>query len=120
MFSVLGGGILVESFIVMNGKRASKRLLIGLDKKKMKPTRLVSNQLLDEVKVDFYFFCLNAMAARGRAATRQLFFITLLLKARGLSRLGMQLESKMNVCLPPRTFDLELDRHTTRVNGRIK
>ena len=118
--SVLSGGMLVEAFIVMNGTRETKRLLYQLEKKNMKLSNSESKQLLDEVKVDFYFYCLNTMATRGRAATRQLFFITLLLKARGLSRLGMLLESKMHICLPPRTFDLELKRHTIRVNGRIK
>ena len=34
--------------------------------------------------------------------------MSLLVQARGLSRSGMEFQSRIKVCLAPRTFDLEL------------
>ena len=89
------GGLLFENHVVINGKRTSRRALLALAKLCTRENRL----------------CVAAEAAeivRGRSANRQLFFFTLLAHARGLSRTGMELFNSLNVCLAPRTFDLEL------------
>ena len=64
--------------------------------------------LLAAEQAGFYFFLLSALSSRGRSANRQLFFMTLLAQAKGLSRTGIEVFSAMNVCISPRTFDLEL------------
>lgn len=68
-------------------------------------------------KVGFYFSILNALANRGRSGNRQLFFISLLAQAKGLSRTGLDVFGSMNVCLSPRTFDLELNTFLSKVDA---
>ena len=61
---------------------------------------------------------LNVLANRGRGANRQLFFLSLLAQAKGLSRTGMEVFAQMNMCLSPRTFDLELASFLGQVTER--
>ena len=58
------------------------------------------------------------LANRGRSANRQLFFLSLLAQAKGLSRTGMEVFGQMNMCLSPRAFDLELGSFLSRVEER--
>jgi hypothetical protein len=108
----LPGGLLLESFIVTNGKRSSRRMLLALAKRCAAEERECTEEeaapLLAAEQVGFYFFLLSALSSRGRSANRQLFFMTLLAQAKGLSRTGMEVFSAMNVCIAPRTFNLEL------------
>ena len=78
-------------------------------------TVLETAELVDAERVGFFFWILASLSSRGRSANRQLFFVSLLAQARGLSRTGMEFFRAMNVCLPPRTFDLELNTFLVRV-----
>lgn len=108
----LPGGLLFESFILTSGKRSSRRSLLALGKlcvaEERECTAEEAAPLVAAEQVGFFFSLLCAMANRGRSANRQLFFMTLLAQARGLSRTGMDIFASMNVCLAPRTFDHEL------------
>jgi len=108
----ISGGLLFENFAVTSGKRTSRRAIVALAKlcaqEKRECTDLESDHILAVERVGFFSYILMCLANRGRSANRQLFFMNLLAQARGLSRTGMDFQSKMNVCLAPRTFDLEL------------
>jgi len=115
----IAGGLLMEAFISTNGKRSSRRALAALAKECKQQARqctvLETAELVDAERVGFFFWILASLSSRGRSANRQLFFVSLLAQARGLSRTGMEFFRAMNVCLPPRTFDLELDTFLVRV-----
>ena len=104
--------MLLESFILTHGKRSSRRSLLALGKLCASEDRGCTADeaapLLEAEQVGFYFFILSALSSRGRSANRQLFFMTLLAQAKGMSRTGLDLFSAMNMCLSPRTFDAEL------------
>lgn len=106
------GGLLFESFLVTAGRRTSQRAMLALAKtcrdEKRECTALEAEELISVERVGFYFSMLSTLANRGRSANRQLFFLSLLAQAKGLSRSGMEVLGAMNVCLSPRTFDLEL------------
>ena len=70
--------------------------------------------VIESVRSQFYFFTLNCLGSRGRACARQQFYITLLLTHKGLSRTGIAATSNMNLTLPPRSYDAELNRHLLR------
>ena len=104
------------------GKRTSRRALVALSKLCLQEERECSDieaeQILTDERVGFFSFVLMSLGNRGRSANRQLFFMSLLMQARGLSRSGMELQSRMNVCLAPRTFDLELATFLSTVELR--
>ena len=106
------GGLLFENHVVVNGKRTSRRALLALAKLCARENRLCvpaeAAEIVVDERVSFFSTVLSALHCRGRSAYRQLFFFTLLAQARGLSRTGMEFFNSLNVCLAPRTFDLEL------------
>jgi hypothetical protein len=108
----ISGGLLFENFVATSGRRTSRRAIVALAKlcheEKRECTDIESERMLSEERAGFFSFILTSLANRGRSANRQLFFMSLLVQARGLSRTGMEFQSKMNMCLAPRTFDLEL------------
>ena len=112
----------MEAFITTSGKRSSRRLLAALAKEckrqERQCTAAESDELVDAERVGFFFWLLASMASRGRSANRQLFFVSLVAQSRGLSRTGMEFFRAMNVCLPPRTFDLELNTFHSVVADR--
>jgi hypothetical protein len=116
------GGLLFESFLVTNGRRTSQRDMLSLAKKCHRQNRQCSADeaasLVEAERVGFYFNMLSVLASRGRSANRQLFFLSLLAQAKGLSRTGMEVFVAMNVCLAPRTFDLELTTFLSTVEER--
>ena len=73
-------------------------------------------EIVDGARNSFYFYLLSTLASRGTSANRQLFFITLVIKHKGLSRNGMRLFGIMNLGLPPRSYDPELVAFTERVD----
>ena len=75
-------------------------------------------EILAAERVGFFCAMLAMLGNRGRSANRQLFFFTLLAQARGLSRTGMELFNTANVCLSPRSFDLELATFLVTVGER--
>ena len=111
-----------ESFLVTNGRRTSQRDMLSLAKKCHRQNRQCSADeaapLVEAERVGFYFNMLSVLASRGRSANRQLFFLSLLAQAKGLSRTGMDVFAAMNVCLAPRTFDLELTTFLSTVEER--
>ena len=73
-------------------------------------------EIVDGARNSFYFYLLSTLASRGTSANRQLFFITLVIKHKGLSRNGMRLFGIMNLGLPPRSYDPKLVAFTERVD----
>ena len=71
-------------------------------------------EIVDGARNSFYLYLLSTLASRGTSANRQLFFITLAIKHKGLSRNGMRLFGIMNLGLPPRSYDPELVAFTER------
>ena len=105
------GGLLFENHVVINGKRTSRRALLALAMCTREHRLCVADEaaeIVEDERVSFFSTVLSALYSRGRSANRQLFFFTLLAQARGLSRTGMEFLNSLNVCLAPRTFDLEL------------
>jgi len=67
--------------------------------------------IVKSARNSFYFYVLAALGSRGTAANRQLFYLSLVMRHKGLSRSGLQLLCGMNMGLPPRSFDPELRVH---------
>jgi len=74
-------------------------------------TDIERQSLIEANRTSFYFWILGMLASRGRCANKQLFYITLLMQHKGLSRSGMNLVRSMNLNLSPRTFDQLLLEH---------
>lgn len=119
-FAGITGGLLLENFVATSGHRASRRAILALAKTcreaKRECTMDECKKVIEKERVGFVCSILASLANRGRAANRQLFFFSLLAQARGLSRTGMEFFSSLKVCLPPRTFDLELATFLCSVN----
>ena len=113
------GGLLFESLLVTADRRSSQRAIFALAKtrrdEKRECTAEEAEELVATERVGFHFNFLSVLAKRGRSANRQLFFLSLLAQAKGLSRTGMEVFAAMNVCLAPRTCDLELQTFLVRV-----
>ena len=110
------GGLSLESLLVTADRRSSQRAIFALAKtrrdEKRECTAEEAEELVATERVGFHF---NLLANLGRSANRQLFFLSLLAQAKGLSRMGMEVFAAMNVCLAPRTCDLELQTFLVRV-----
>ena len=125
MFVVAGeGGELFEIFLFMAAPERQKAKFIQLQKKCATEIRFANAQeaayLTGQQGVSFYFHVLSLLANRGRAVIRQLFFIDLVLCARGLSRTGLSFVQGMNLSLPPRTYDGELALQCVRTVAQNK
>lgn len=118
----IAGGLLFENFVATNGKRPSRRAILALAKtchhEQRECTADEAEAIVANERVGFVFSILAALKNRGRSANRQLFFFTLLAQARGLSRAGIECFNALNVCLAPRTFDLERDTFLSTVAER--
>ena len=68
--------------------------------------------IVNGARNSFYFYLLSTLASRGTAANRQLFFITLVMKHKGLSRNGLRLFGLMNLGLSPRSYDFKFGIRT--------
>lgn len=73
-------------------------------------------EIVTGARNSFYFHLLSTLASRGTSANRQLFFITLVMKHKGLSRNGLRLFGLMNLGLPPRSYDPELVAFSERID----
>ena len=71
-------------------------------------------------RVSFYFFILSVLGSRGTSANRQLFYLTLLYRHKGLSRSGIDMMGRMNIALPLRTFDNEVRDHLYRYEEEVR
>ena len=121
---VLSGGILCEAFIITSGSARLRTNFKKLEKNCRENNRQAivaeSTRITNDVRVPFYFHVLACLSNRGRAAKRQLFFQTLLIKSRGLSRTGTELMHFMNACLPPRTYDEEQKLYDIRIENTLR
>ena len=116
------GGLLFESFLVTAGRRTSQRAMLALAKtcreEKRECTAAEAEELVAAERVGFFFSMLSVLANRGRSANRQLFFLSLLAQAKGLSRTGMQVLGDERVPfaahLRPRAEDLPRWRRGAR------
>ena len=113
--SVGNGGMLFEFFLTTSASYTLRRKWATVRQElKDDPSKDMSEdfaELLREGGTSFFFHVLSTLASRGRAAQRQLFYMSLVMQHKGLSRSGLLLLSNMNLGLSPRTFDLELQRH---------
>ena len=96
---------------------------------KSKSNRLPGVQLIDieteeflhtKCRVDFFTWLLWACSTRGTSANRQLFYMTVLMQFRGLSRLGMQLVSCFKLTLAPSTFDRFKDEELRFIDMQLR
>jgi len=113
---------LFESFVIVNGKRTSRRAMVTLSKlcnvEKRQCTDAEVSGIVNDERVGFYANIMCSLSNRGRGANRQLFFFTLLAQAWGLSRTGMEFFNSFNVVLAPRSFDQELTTFCSTVIER--
>jgi hypothetical protein len=104
------GGLLFEHFAATGGNRVSSRAVLALAKVCRDEKRAFSAQesadLVADERVAFFFHILSLLKNRGRAANRQLFFVTLLVQARGLSRAGIEFMQSLGACLAPARLTL--------------
>ena len=104
------GGLLFEVFIINSGSYQSRRAFSAQCRRlNADPTSTfdaqVAQQIVDSDKQSFFMHILTTLVARGTSAHYQLFFISLLLNFRGLSRDGMRFLSRLNCCIPVSTYD---------------
>ena len=113
------GGLLLEGFLKTSSNYVTRRLWNSVLKKISRDPdydcETEVQEIVDGARNSFYFYLLTTLASRGTSANRQLFFITLVIKHKGLSRNGMRLFGIMNLGLPPRSYDPELVAFTERV-----
>lgn len=115
----------MEAYLLINGSFQSRRLfkaelrLIESDPNRQFNLGL-EQRLVDTEKRGFYMHVLTTLMARGQSANAQMFYITLLINFRGLSRSGMKMLSALNCCIPIATYDaklktyVDLQRETVR------
>ena len=104
---------MLEAYIMTNGSFQSRRLFHAEVKEiSQDPTRRfnvgLTQRLVDTEKRGFYMQVLTTLMSRGQAANAQMFYITLLINFRGLSRSGMKMLSALNCCIPIATYDMKL------------
>ena len=102
----------------------SRRCWRGVRKQCIEQVRAVSAaenlKLMKMGKVSFYFHVISVLGSRGTSANRQLFYLTLLYRHKGLSRSGIDLMNKMNIALPPRSFDAQVQDHLYRYDEILR
>jgi hypothetical protein len=102
------GGELFEHFIVTQGTRKTRnswtREITQLPLAAEVPAELQA-EIIERERVGFYTFIVHALNNRGNSVTHQLFYTTMLLRFRGLSRSALTIMSNFSACVPPSTFD---------------
>ena len=76
--------------------------------------------LVESERASFYFATLFTLNSRGTAAQRQIFYISYLMRHKGISRSGLELLANVKVGLPTTTFDRELIVHEAFVEMELK
>lgn len=114
------GGLLMEAFLQTSSNYVTRRAWRSvLQRVKANPDydhKVEVEEIINGARNSFYFYVLSTLASRGTAANRQLFFITLVMKHKGLSRNGLRLFGLMNLGLSPRSYDPELVAFSKRVD----
>lgn len=122
VITVNSGGRLLEHFLTVHSSYSIRRSWRSLLKSWARYEQIAPAlaDMILSVQAKFYFFVLRSLSGRGRQCTMQLFYITLLLSHKGLSRTGINATSQMSLTLPPRTYDDELQRHLMRQDHKIR
>ena len=120
------GGVLLEAYLTTSASYTCRRLWTQMQSRWANVDWDVTSQdefiafnaaqddIIARVRNDFYFHLISQLASRGTAANRQLFFISLVMRHKGLSRSGLNMLSMMNLGLSPRSFDPELSDQLDR------
>ena len=112
------GGLLFEVFIMNSGSFKSRRAFsaecqrLNADPHGTFDTDVVQ-QIVDNDKRSFFMHVITTLMSRGTAGNFQMFFVSLLLNFRGLSREGMRFLSSLNCCIPVSTYDRLIQEQLT-------
>lgn len=111
--------LLMDHWLQLGGPHGLRRswTAIKSDHARHGPSRELTDRiqtLVNKAGVSFYFHMLSLVASRGLAANRQLFYLTMVFRHKGLSRTGLSLLSAMNLGLSPLSFDSKLVDHAYR------
>ena len=100
---VATGGLLMEAFLQTSSNYVTRRAWRSvMQRVKANPDydhELEVEEIVTAARNSFYFYMLSTLASRGTSANRQLFFITLVIKHKGLSRNGLRLFGLMSLGL---------------------
>ena len=119
------GGALLEAYVLTNGSYKSRRLFKA-------QLRTISNDplldfdaeigalILENEKRGFFMFVLSGLLSRGQAGNGQMFYISLLINFRGLSRSGMKMLKALNCCVPITTFDDMLKAYVVVQENKLR
>jgi len=88
------------------------------DGKQINQAKLKS--LVRNEHVSFYFNTMFTLHSRGTSAHKQIFFISFLLRHKGLSRSGLAILASANVTLPATTYDRERESHLIHLRSERK
>ena len=120
------GGVLLEAYLVTSASYTCRRMWTQIQRRwanvdwevtsrdEFDAFNAAKDDIIARVRNDFYFHLLSQLASRGTAANRQLFYISLVMRHKGLSRSGLNTLSMMNLGLSPRSFDPELSDQLDR------
>ncbi len=76
--------------------------------------------ILENEKRGFFMFVLSCLLSRGQAGNGQMFYISLLINFRGLSRSGMTMLKALNCCVPISTFDDKLKAYVLVQEDKLR
>ena len=104
------GGVLFEEFLQYNLPEKPRRLWTRTKRRCIREQREMTELEFamwgsGKASVQFFFHILSSLDRRGQAASRQLFYVSLLFKDKGMSRSGLDMLSGMSLGLSNRTFD---------------
>ena len=115
----------METYVLTNGSYKSRRLFKA-ELKKIGNDPLydfdseISARILENEKRGFFMFVLSCLLSRGQAGNGQMFYISLLINFRGLSRSGMKMLKALNCCVPISTFDDKLKAYVLVQEERLR
>lgn len=122
--SVGKGGLLFEAFLDLSAPFTARRKWSTVQRKIANSQMTGVSDAIDAIVRDsqnsFFFYVLSSLAARGTSVNKQLFYISLVMQHKGLSRSGLQLLSCMNLGLSPRSFDPLLDIEEQRNKDMLR
>ena len=119
------GGALLEAYVLTNGSYKSRRLF-KTQLKQITDDPLhnfdpeIGLLILENEKRGFFMFVLSCLLSRGQAGNGQMFYISLLINFRGLSRSGMKMLKALNCCVPITTFDDKLKAYVLVQEDKLR
>lgn len=115
----------MEAYVLTNGSYKSRRMFKA-EVKKISADPLyefdsgISALILENEKRGFFMHVLSCLLSRGQAGNGQMFFISLLINFRGLSRSGMKMLKALNCCVPITTFDDRLKGYVLVQEAKLR